>query len=98
MLQPIGSHARYIQSVLCAGAASVKSVELEVWKDVKESFGNAKSNTAYLQGKIQADLDRIPREYDEANRRLNEADARVRKIREDQMRIYEELQRAQKGA
>ena len=88
---------RLCASLAAAIAGAMRGIQSDVWKDIRDGFVAAKARTADLQGQIRGELNRIPREYDEATRRQDEARARVEEIRSQQVQVYEELQRARGG-
>ena len=77
-----------------AGSVSGRAGE---WTQLKQALGETKARATFLQGRIRADLEHLENAYEEANRRLDAADARVRQIRSEQVRVYEQLQQARKA-
>jgi hypothetical protein len=67
------------------------------WTDLKYTLAQTKANAAWIQGRIQADLDHLRDTYDETNKRLENATKRVDELRSQRANAAEELRATRQG-
>jgi hypothetical protein len=77
-----------------AGALAGRPQE---WTALKDALAQTKANAALIKGRIQGELDHIRADYDQANRRLEDATKRVDELRSQRAKAAEELRAARQG-